>query len=135
VLSPGNFHEYYSFNPPHERTSLLELDVLARLLEDCDAAAAAGAGAVLFVDIGCNEGDLTFAVADLLRGCTGRPVHVLGVDLDDTLIGRAQAKAALRADDAAAFAFVCSDVLSDGGWACVDKWLHAHGSARASLLR
>jgi SAM-dependent methyltransferase len=77
----GNFNNYYTFHPVEQR--LLALSWLPALVaQRCPHSAA-------FLDVGCNCGDLTHAIACQLR--TALPlvaVSGLGVDLDATLIQR-----------------------------------------------
>lgn len=99
----GNFHNYYAFNPAEERTRLLPADLVPRLVASAvgaggaaSAGGAAGADAdapVLSVlDVGCNEGDLSLAMADALRAGGAARVRLLGVDVDEVLISRAADK-------------------------------------------
>lgn len=59
----GNFHNYYQFHPVNNRTSLLGgiLDLIGSEWNLQQAA-----NSFRFLDIGCNEGDLTLEVAKLL---------------------------------------------------------------------
>ena len=78
----GNFHDYYRFHGVAERMDHLPESALRGMV-------APGSTPLLLCDLGCNEGDLTFVLASALAAATGRPVHALGVDLDDALIDRA----------------------------------------------
>jgi SAM-dependent methyltransferase len=71
----GNFKNYYFFHPPEARLGLV-------------GPLGAGFGSVdSYLDIGCNAGDLTVRMHELLRArCT------TGIDLDAELISRARAQ-------------------------------------------
>jgi SAM-dependent methyltransferase len=104
----GNFHNYYSFHPVEHRTGLLG-GILDRIVATWNKhnvqSAADDIGTVRrtfsYLDIGCNEGDLTMKVAQLLHerlskdNATPPLVHVTGLDLDPILIERAKNKAAV----------------------------------------
>ncbi|KAL7540510.1 hypothetical protein ACHAWF_006696 [Thalassiosira exigua] len=114
----GNFPNYYSFHPPDNRLDILKqtniLDCLCRgipknnesarkmpRLEDDQSPLRAGV--VFYCDLGCNEGNLTMAVANALtQPCNieGKSIpsdeskvviQCLGLDLDPMLISRASA--------------------------------------------
>ncbi|CAH2224886.1 pre-miRNA 5 -monophosphate methyltransferase [Pelobates cultripes] len=86
----GNFPNYYSFNPPENRVSLLPPGKLRSLLHrSCEAP-------IMCLDVGCNSGDLSVALYNhLLQPSepTDVPVdvHFLGCDIDANLIAKAQA--------------------------------------------
>ncbi|KAK6466784.1 pre-miRNA 5'-monophosphate methyltransferase-like [Huso huso] len=96
----GNFINYYSFNPPENRLSLIP----ASLLQELGYSSAADRAPFLLLDVGCNSGDLSIALYRHLLGldedsCEPRgggalegrkQLHLLGCDLDETLIQRAQ---------------------------------------------
>jgi SAM-dependent methyltransferase len=117
----GNFYNYYSFNPVEQRFCYLPHD-LASVLRESRRAAAVRAGAdpaavatsadgncVSFLDVGCNEGNIAFAMAEVLarqltaadaavgNACAATrartAVRGLGVDIDKLLISRAITKA------------------------------------------
>jgi SAM-dependent methyltransferase len=130
----GNFHNYYRFNPASNRTSFMHeiLDcIIAKWKQTINSVSEPTT--FRFLDVGCNEGDLTLEVAQLLsqRLTSSKlfatasgikhymekvPIlHVTGMDLDLLLIQRAQAKfqqltdlhSAIQAD------FQVVDVLQD----------------------
>ncbi|CAL8340450.1 unnamed protein product [Merluccius merluccius] len=85
----GNFINYYTFNPPENRLSLLPNTLLRDLgYRDTET--------VLMLDVGCNSGDLSVALYRHLvpigpeTGGTPMTAHVLGFDLDASLVLRAQ---------------------------------------------
>lgn len=84
----GNFKNYYTFNPPENRLSLIP----TTLIEDLGYKASSGP--ILLLDVGCNSGDLSVAFYRHLHQVTtaeeGKAgVHLLGFDLDENLIARA----------------------------------------------
>ncbi|XP_071350518.1 pre-miRNA 5'-monophosphate methyltransferase isoform X2 [Trachinotus anak] len=87
----GNFINYYTFNPPENRLSLIP----ATLLQDLGCSA--GRQTTLILDVGCNSGELSVALYKHLvqepvcgEESDGSKVHLLGFDLDEALIQRAQ---------------------------------------------
>eukprot|EP00128_Syssomonas_multiformis_P010731 Colp12_sorted_trinity150504_noHs@11840 len=79
----GNFQNYYSFNKVDARLGFMTEDVCKLIRGDQER--------IFFLDVGCNEGDLTLALQQKLRK-TGASVNACGVDLDPVLIGRANSK-------------------------------------------
>lgn len=82
----GNFINYYTFNPPENRLSLIPASILQDLDKSED-------DKTLVLDVGCNSGDLTVAFYKHLHQAAAEPpqrqLHILGFDLDETLIERA----------------------------------------------
>ncbi|XP_043078877.1 pre-miRNA 5'-monophosphate methyltransferase [Puntigrus tetrazona] len=85
----GNFINYYTFNPPENRLSLIPQTLLENIRP--------GSERVLMLDVGCNSGDLSVALYKHLlqeeapgSDLSKREVHLLGFDLDRDLILRAQ---------------------------------------------
>jgi hypothetical protein len=100
----GNFGNYYKFNPPSNRISIMGdvLDYIAQKLsmDDDESSSSSsssnnnnntGSGVFTYCDIGCNQGDLTMEVARALmhRSADTQKIAVVGVDLDPQLIQRA----------------------------------------------
>ncbi|XP_029005773.1 pre-miRNA 5'-monophosphate methyltransferase [Betta splendens] len=84
----GNFINYYTFNPPENRLSLIP----ATLLQDLGFSV--GHKTTLILDVGCNSGELSVAlykhlVQEQVQADVNK-VHLLGFDLDENLIQRAQ---------------------------------------------
>jgi Bicoid-interacting protein 3 (Bin3) len=130
----GNFHNYYNFNPVSNRTSYMHEIFDYIIAEWNQINSSSGPAAFRYVDVGCNEGDLTLEVAKLLsqrishtqtltaavesKNSTENAsmIHISGMDFDLDLIQRAQAKVQqqtdlhsfIRAD------FQVVDVLKDG---------------------
>lgn len=116
----GNFWNYYAFNPPSRRLELLP-----------NSFAPARAGKELVVaDIGCNEGDITLGLYHFLRKRTQGPIHLYGLDLDQTLIERAKNKladAGIAQGDIVEFH--CSDITADGGRLEIQKLAEDSGGS------
>jgi hypothetical protein len=79
----GNYHKYYTFHSVQSRTDLLkDTTLFSSLWESCGSP-----DQFVYLDIGCNEGDLTISVAQLIQN--ELPAHVeviiVGVDLDHSL--------------------------------------------------
>lgn len=119
----GNFHNYYEFNPPDNRLMVLEKSRMLSYLktvvfhaDGCDqrkrkriktdkedASGVDSEKTYTYCDVGCNEGDLSLAMANafvqdkmttkgdthLTENCH---IHLLGLDIDSNLIKRANAK-------------------------------------------
>ncbi len=116
----GNFHNYYEFNPADNRLSILENCGFLEFITDaknsltlenmddsdtCDIDNRASKrqkrdeGSMLYCDLGCNEGDLTLALASAIsksRVASDKDksisVNCLGLDIDQELIDRANSK-------------------------------------------
>lgn len=128
----GNYHNYYFHHPPSNRIDVLEGQglihcIARRLLENCKFSeitprkkqrtkdqttsdqASNTQNLLRYCDLGCNEGDLTIALADaVLKRChelsSGNDddkgsnalenidIKCLGLDIDPTLIERAKKK-------------------------------------------
>ncbi|CAG11783.1 unnamed protein product, partial [Tetraodon nigroviridis] len=83
----GNFINYYTFNPPENRLSLIPKTLLQDLGYDRDTT-------TLILDVGCNSGELSKALyKHLVPVCDEQPndrkVYLLGFDLDQVLVQRA----------------------------------------------
>uniref|UniRef100_A0A8C5LPH8 RNA methyltransferase n=1 Tax=Leptobrachium leishanense TaxID=445787 RepID=A0A8C5LPH8_9ANUR len=87
----GNFPNYYSFNPPENRVSLVPPGFLSNLLQKSGVSPSP----ILCLDVGCNSGDLSVAFYKHLQPCepSDEPmdVHFLCCDIDADLIDKAQA--------------------------------------------
>lgn len=84
----GNFNNYYSFHPPADRTSLFPRGFFKRVWQSANRPPI-----LHLLDIGCNEGHLTLAMmklaAEELGSDFGVHINILGVDIDRTLITKA----------------------------------------------
>jgi SAM-dependent methyltransferase len=95
----GNFHNYYKFHPPSDRMSCMTLildhirDTCSRKLLCMDAKSRGLKSSVFhYCDLGCNEGDLTIQLAETLQENLQQRIEFLGLDIDKTLIDRAEEK-------------------------------------------
>ncbi|XP_061584229.1 pre-miRNA 5'-monophosphate methyltransferase, partial [Cololabis saira] len=106
----GNFINYYTFNPPENRLSLIP----ATLLKDLGYSDR-GDEDTLILDVGCNSGELSVALYQHLLPESEDPhrskVHLLGFDLDEALIQRAQRSNPLGG----CITFIPLDVTRDTG--------------------
>ncbi|KAM9319877.1 RNA 5'-monophosphate methyltransferase [Gastrophryne carolinensis] len=86
----GNFPNYYSFNHPEKRLSLLPPGRLYELLRGSGG----GETQLLALDVGCNTGDLSIGLYKHLiqqsSGLAREDVHFLCCDIDGNLITRAK---------------------------------------------
>lgn len=102
----GNFRNYYTFHPPSNRIQRLG-EILDYVVENRKSEKlakrpktdAADSSVVkednfLYCDVGCNEGDLTMEVSSAIQSrlADGINMNTAGVDLDGTLIERANIK-------------------------------------------
>ncbi|KAG7478190.1 hypothetical protein MATL_G00077770 [Megalops atlanticus] len=87
----GNFINYYTFNPPENRLNLIPNTLLQDMGYNTE-----GSDIILVLDVGCNSGDLSVALYNHLQGqhfsggTAERELHLLGFDLDEDLILRAE---------------------------------------------
>lgn len=102
----GNFKNYYQFNSASERVKLLPAANI--WLEQMDPSLNVEMKPYLVLDVGCNCGVFTQLLHGFLQAQLQRPVHVLGVDIDERLIERAQ----LENTCPASISYFCGDVLS-----------------------
>lgn len=119
----GNFINYYTFNPPENRLSLIP----ASLLQDLDLNPQQK---TLILDVGCNSGELSVALYQHLvskEESDRRRVHLLGFDLDEALIRRAQQTNPLQDS----ITFIPLDVTGDVER--LQDYLHQHGSSQFHL--
>jgi SAM-dependent methyltransferase len=155
----GNFRNYYRFHPTNNRTNILDLPngILDVICQGWNGSSRVHAKSVpglangdndlcsnltfRYLDIGCNEGDLTLEVANLLfaRIKPRATVQVTGLDIDPVLIGRAQTKSMSQSDNIQVQFQVCDVLAEDFAQQCkhmaVDlttvfsttMWIHIHG--------
>ncbi|XP_053724738.1 pre-miRNA 5'-monophosphate methyltransferase [Synchiropus splendidus] len=98
----GNFINYYTFNEPKNRLSLIPPTLLQDL--GCE-----GNPHTLLLDVGCNSGELSIALYKHLLQEPDTNVHLLGFDLDQTLIEQARKSNPLPAS----ITFIPLDVTED----------------------
>ncbi|XP_069547197.1 pre-miRNA 5'-monophosphate methyltransferase [Brachyistius frenatus] len=118
----GNFMNYYTFNPPENRLSLIP----ATLLQDLGHGG--GHETTLILDVGCNSGELSVAFYNhLVQESERRRVHLLGFDLDEALIERAQQTNPLQGS----ITFIPLDITKDAE--PLRDYLQQHGCSRFHL--
>ncbi|XP_051272476.1 pre-miRNA 5'-monophosphate methyltransferase isoform X2 [Dicentrarchus labrax] len=124
----GNFINYYTFNPPENRLSLIP----ATLLQDLSSSD--GPTTTLILDAGCNSGELSVAFYKHLvqepvceEESGRRKVKLLGFDLDEILIQRAQQTNPLPSS----ISFIPLDITADTGR--LRDYLDQHGCSRFHL--
>ncbi|XP_035518646.1 pre-miRNA 5'-monophosphate methyltransferase [Morone saxatilis] len=124
----GNFINYYTFNPPENRLSLIP----ATLLQDLGYSD--GPQTTLILDVGCNSGELSVAFYKHLvqdpvceEESGRRKVNLLGFDLDEILIQRAQQTNPLPSS----ISFIPLDITEDTDQ--LQDYLHQHGCSRFHL--
>jgi SAM-dependent methyltransferase len=138
----GNFHNYYHFHPPQERLDIISknkgiLDRIADRWKHLD-----NPPIFTLLDIGCNQGDLTMALARLIHSRlsvnndSNICVNVTGMDIDPVLIERAMQQQQATDCQSIQPHFVTGDVLQPD---CqlpeadmttlfsTTMWLHIHG--------
>ncbi|XP_970967.2 probable RNA methyltransferase CG11342 [Tribolium castaneum] len=92
----GNFINYYQFHPPENRLKLLPTDLWPNNKP------------FHVLDLGCNAGDLTIELYNFLKGKV-QNCEILGVDIDPTLVERANEKNQNKEN----IQFRCLDFMSD----------------------
>ncbi|CAL9704950.1 unnamed protein product [Knipowitschia caucasica] len=121
----GNFINYYTFNPPENRLSLIPVSLFKDVLYSEDK--------TLILDVGCNSGELTVAFYKHLQTSmteeekSRKAVHILGFDLDETLIQRANETNPFPNN----IAFIHLDITSDAE--ALQDYLKQHGCSRFHL--
>jgi hypothetical protein len=148
---------YYNFNPVNERLQYLPDEVVAKLL-DSTGPETTKDSVPHFCDLGCNEGDLSIGMHEMLslaiRGSSAPPPKrlkasseelpndaktnavpvcgLLGVDVDSELIRRGNDKAKSRGLSAAVQFEVCD--LSVPGDDALQRYLSAAGATQFSCI-
>uniref|UniRef100_UPI003AAEC671 pre-miRNA 5'-monophosphate methyltransferase n=1 Tax=Centroberyx gerrardi TaxID=166262 RepID=UPI003AAEC671 len=125
----GNFINYYTFNPPENRLSLIPKTLIQDLVYSDSH------GTTLMLDVGCNSGELSVA---LYRHLQQKPrseedtkaagtLHLLGFDLDESLIRRAQQTNPLPTN----ISFIPLDITEDTeSRSQLEGYLNRHGCSR-----
>jgi 2-polyprenyl-3-methyl-5-hydroxy-6-metoxy-1,4-benzoquinol methylase len=97
----GNFRNYYSFNLPSNRLEKMQnlLEYICQQVQDqssakrlCTESRDGSQPAFVYCDLGCNEGDLTIEMSQLLQRMMDRMIRFIGIDIDEVLIQRAADK-------------------------------------------
>ncbi|KAK9528696.1 hypothetical protein VZT92_012845 [Zoarces viviparus] len=124
----GNFINYYTFNPPENRLSLIPSTLLQ------DLGHSDGHHATLVLAVGCNSGELSVAFYKHLvqepecqEESEERKVHLLGFELDEILIQRAQQNNPLPGS----ISFITLDVTKDTDR--LQHYLDQHGCSHFHL--
>ncbi|EDV95629.1 probable RNA methyltransferase CG11342 [Drosophila grimshawi] len=106
----GNFKNYYQFNSAGERIKLLPSTNiwLASGTMETQSSVERKSEPYLVLDVGCNCGDFTQLLQSFLEEQLQRPVHVLGVDIDERLIERAE----LNNKCPGKISYFCDDILN-----------------------
>ena len=114
-LSSSNDNDYNSGDEEIERREKNKGYKRMRVTTECDISSTGSTNIIYYCDLGCNSGELTAAVAASLLliddGTTNNDdevvnqqssmvaaIHVLGMDLDPTLVKRANANFAVNVD-------------------------------------
>jgi hypothetical protein len=85
----GNFKNYYTFHPVQDRQDLIQL-AMSNIITKLPSSTG---NTFSYLDIGCNEGDLSLHVHDMLTNVlAGYSINTIGIDIDEELIHRAQVK-------------------------------------------
>ncbi|XP_017889499.2 probable RNA methyltransferase CG11342 isoform X2 [Ceratina calcarata] len=121
----GNFINYYQFHPAEERVRQLPCGVWRSSHPDRK---------YVVLDIGCNAGDLTFALHDFLESALSvdqpKEICLLGVDLDPILIERARERN--RRPDR--IIFECLDFLDEDRNRTLAKYLRRFEKSRFDVV-
>lgn len=104
----GNFMNYYQFNSASERVKLLPgKNIWLPPKQEQQSMEPNEINPYLVLDVGCNCGVFSQLLQSFLEAQLKRPVHVLGVDIDERLIQRAQ----LENTCVEKISYFCGDVL------------------------
>lgn len=118
----GNFHNYYNFHPPEQRTSFIPASHFVDLWRSLGQPAH-----LLLLDVGCNEGNLSIELHMLASTALQEhscQVKLLGVDIDPELIERARAKS-----NNTSLQFLVADVMSSSGRGVLREYLDSNASS------
>lgn len=105
----GNYHKYYTFHSAQCRIDLLDGRNFFRQLWEAQGSKPH----FNFLDIGCNEGDLTIALYNVIRRDLPSDVEVklFGIDIDPALIDLAKGK--VNEADEARMTFMAVDATNN----------------------
>jgi SAM-dependent methyltransferase len=120
----GNFPNYYAFHPALTRIELITAQLVEEIWKNH------GSPSKFFIlDVGCNDGDLSIELYRLfvqVLPSTLCQVYLLGVDLDEALICRANLK--LSESDKAHIEFLCYDIMAgDDASLAIQTWSKLEG--------
>jgi 2-polyprenyl-3-methyl-5-hydroxy-6-metoxy-1,4-benzoquinol methylase len=115
----GNFWNYYEFNKVDERLRFLDQQQVEEIFQD----KIQNTDPLLVLDIGCNEGNLTLTVEQILSArFSDHPIHFMGIDIDHELINRANKK-----KNNSTIQFLCDDITKSN---LPNEFLQSHGVGR-----
>ncbi|XP_030747954.1 probable RNA methyltransferase CG11342 [Sitophilus oryzae] len=118
----GNFINYYQFNSPEKRISLLPKDIWSESIEENRKWE--------ILDIGCNTGDLTVALYDFFTNILGiTDCKVIGIDIDPQLIQRA-----IEKNKSNNISFNCVDIMDSMNYQTIIKYLKDNDLERFDLV-
>ena len=123
----GNFINYYEFNPADRRIKLIPHSMVENILSTL--LSKKEGGEVVALDIGCNAGQLTCALYDHFKR-DYYALHVLGVDVDETLIQRS--KEANHSPEQ--ITFKMADVMDSNDTASIADYLQTKGVIRFDVV-
>ena len=99
----GNFWNYYQFNEVKARLTHLDIEKVLEHIRNKKSIEK-----ITLLDVGCNEGDVTMAIFDQLSSVLPiDSINFLGIDIDQELINRANAKSTNLPIE-----FICSDFMN-----------------------
>ncbi|XP_055376612.1 probable RNA methyltransferase CG11342 [Condylostylus longicornis] len=110
----GNFINYYDFNTVEQRTSKI-VDIPESFWNFV-------LDPYIVLDVGCNCGDLTEKLYEILSGEARRNVVVLGIDIDESLIKRAESKTKKNQN----LIFKCIDIMNVNHLKYVNDFLESY---------
>ena len=125
----GNFINYYTFNPPENRLNLIPVTLLQ------DLGYNASHQPTLILDVGCNSGELSVALYEHLQKASSEGetqaegshlLHILGFDLDEKLIQRAEQTNPLPQN----ISFVHLDITEDDSQSRLLRYAEQHRCSR-----
>lgn len=112
----GNFINYYSFHSAEERIQKLNAEIF--LNPD-------NSNSCVCLDIGCNSGELTNKLYNYLTSVyPNHDVHILAIDIDPTLIKRAQENFHVNN-----VTYTCLDITSNDALTQLKLYLEAHNKS------
>ncbi|XP_072936656.1 probable RNA methyltransferase CG11342 [Epargyreus clarus] len=117
----GNFINYYSFHPSHERTVNFHPSMLPTPLPNED---------VVCLDVGCNTGELTKELYNYLLSIYPLSnIKILAVDIDPILIERA-----MEQNDNSNITYIALDIMSNEGQEKIKNFLKSHNKKKFDVI-
>lgn len=123
----GNFINYYDFNSASERLNLLPTETeYWSVYQTSDENSP-----YLVLDIGCNAGNFTQLLYEFLRERVKKEIVVLGIDIDSTLIERANEYNQYTDN----VFYDCIDIMNENdGNDCIGKHLAKYNANRFDVV-